>query len=265
MSISLQVMILCTAHSLLWLYAYSNIYRPMAKFEKRLEARKLRGQGLSILRIAQQVGVSKSTASVWCEDLKLTKKQQEVLIRNSLNGRLRGSLKGAETNRKKKLERIKFYLSEGEKEIVNLSDRDFLMAGLGLYWGEGAKSGRLSLINSDPVVIAFMYAWFQTVFQVQKEDFMPRIFINEMHHSRIKEVVTFWSRLLSLPAKQFGNPTFLKSKAKKIYENYDSYYGVLALQVRKGTELRYRILGLIGAMGKAKYVGVAQLVRASHS
>lgn len=237
----------------------------MAKFEKRLEARRLRKQGLSVVYIAQKLEVSKSSVSIWCNDLQLTRKQREILVRNSASGRLRGSLKGAETNRKKKLECIRFYQLEGEKEIKTLSRRDFLVAGLGLYWGEGTKSGKLSFINSDPAVIMFMYRWFQTVFQLKKEDFMPRISINEMHRPRIKKVVEFWSDLLSIPQKQFGNPTFLKTRAKKIYENYDSYYGVLALRIRKGTELRYRILGLIEAMGKAKHVGVAQLVRASHS
>ena len=41
---------------------------------------------------------------------------------------------------------------------------------------------------------------------------------------------------------------FLKMKAQKVYENYDNYYGVLALGVRNSALLKYRILGLMDAL-----------------
>ena len=85
---------------------------------------------------------------------------------------------------------------------------------------------------------------------VKKEEFMPRIFINEVHKPRITKVIKFWSSLLDLPKKQFGNPVFLKIKQKKVYENHNSYFGVLALGVSKGANLKYKILGLIDALRK---------------
>ncbi len=60
--------------------------------------------------------------------------------------------------------------------------------------------------------------------------------------------MNYWSDLLELPIEQFGNPVLLKMKQKKVYENYDEYYGVLSLKVRKSSDLKYRILGLIDAM-----------------
>lgn len=77
---------------------------------------------------------------------------------------------------------------------------------------------------------------------------MPRIFINEIHRQRIKKVLNFWSNLLQLPIEQFGNPVLLKMKQRKIYDNHESYYGVLSLKIRKSTKLKYHIRGLIGAM-----------------
>ena len=78
--------------------------------------------------------------------------------------------------------------------------------------------------------------------------------------SREKIVLKFWSGLLGLPDHQFRKVVFIKVKNKKVYENHNSYYGVLALRVRKGTSPKYLALGLIEEC-KAN-AGVAQVVRA---
>jgi len=221
----------------------------MAKFEKRQEARILRKKGFSVKSISDSLGVSKSSASIWCRDLVLTDLQKELLRQNAIKAGNKGRIIGAEMNRKKKEDQIKFYNMLGKKTFANLSERDLLSIGVGLYWGEGSKgAGNLSFSNSDPEMIKFVFRWFQRVMKVRKDEFMPRIFINQTHKPRIRTVLKFWSSLLDLPEKQFGNPAFIKTKQKKIYENHDSYYGVLSLRVRKSTELRYHILGLINGL-----------------
>ncbi len=224
----------------------------MAKFEKRIEARKLRRRGWSIGDIAKHIRISKSSASAWCIDLELTGKQKELLRRKVFEAGNAGRAKGALMNRQKKLERIKYHRDEGGAEVGALSKRDFLMAGLGVYWGEGTKKSGLALVNSDPQLVLFMFNWFKISLEVKNEDFRPRIFINEIHRPRAEKVLTFWSHLLGLPQDQFGNTVFLKIRNKKVYENHDSYYGVIALRVQKGTDLKYRILGLIEALHKQK-------------
>ncbi len=97
-------------------------------------------------------------------------------------------------------------------------------------------------------MIEFVSRWLTKVLDVRKDEFMPRIFINAVHEPRIETVVSFWSQLLKVPTHQFGKPVLLKDRPKKIYENYDSYYGVLALGVRNSNKLKYRILGLIDAI-----------------
>lgn len=223
----------------------------MAKFEKRLKAFKLRRMGWSLNSIAKKLDVAKATASEWCKDLKLTQKQKERLLKNTFNAGLRGRMMGAETNRRKKQEYVDFYKKSGKKEIGRLSKRDLLIAGATLYWGEGSKKSKLAFVNSDPDTVKFMLRWFQKSMSVKKEDFMPRIFINDIHRPRINKVLKFWSSFLCLSISQFGNPVFLKRNPKKVYENYDSYYGVLALGVKKSSKLKYCILGLIDAIKRA--------------
>lgn len=224
----------------------------MSKFDKKLKALDLRRKGTSIKSIAEILQVSKGTASVWCRDIELTKEQGQTLKENAIKAGHEGRMIGAEMNKQKKRDSIAFFHQSGKKEIGVLVNRDLLMAGLGLYWGEGSKTdrGNLSFTNSDPDAILFMYKWFSQIMGVKKQDFIPRIFINEIHRPRIEKVLEFWLELLGLPREQLRNTVFIKTKQKKIYENHDSYYGVVSLRIRKSTHLRYRIMGLIEAMKK---------------
>jgi hypothetical protein len=220
----------------------------MAKSEKRIEARRLRRKGLSIRSISEGLRVSKSSISIWCKDIEMTPRQKEVLFRKAVRAGHKGRMIGAEMNRKKKERRISFHKKSGKRDIGSFSKRDFLMAGIALYWGEGSKTSKLSFSNSDPDMIYFMYRWLQEVMGVQKKDIVPRIFINEIHQPRVRKVLKFWSHLLNVPNENFKKTILIKTRQKKIYENYHDYYGVLTLRVKKGTDLRYRILGLIDAL-----------------
>lgn len=223
----------------------------MAKSEERLEARALRRKGWSVGAIAKELGVSKSSASSWCVDIVLTREQRKQLIENSKAGSLKGRFIGVAMNRKKKMVAISVARERGKKEIKRLSQYERMLVGLGLYWGEGVKADKsqLAIVNSDPRLIYFMYKWFRKVFGVKKSEFRPRVFINAIHRPREQKILKFWSALLNIPPGQFGGMIFLNVKNKKVYENYDSYYGVLALRVRKSISLKYRILGLIEALG----------------
>ena len=237
----------------------------MAKFEKRLRALKLRREGWSIKFIARRLEVSKGTASIWCRDIRLTPEQNKKLIENAIAAGHRGGMVGARINKEKKEKIIQFYKEDGRRRLTFISGRSFLIAGLSLYWAEGSKKSKLAFVNSEPEMIKFMHFWFESVMGVKEQEFMPRIFINEMHQPRIKKVLKFWSELLHLPVSQFGNPVFLKHKQKKVYENYENYYGVLALGVRKSSELKYQILGLIDALRSSNIAKVAQgLERSFH-
>lgn len=211
----------------------------------------MRRSGESIKAIADKLGVSKGTSSVWCRDVVLTDTQKKRIHENMVSSGHKGRMLGAEMNRRKKADAIAFFQKSGKKDIVSLSEKEFFVAGVALYWAEGAKASqtRLAFVNSDPRLIRFMYRWFRSCMCVSPDEFAPRIFVNEIHRKREKKLVEFWSSLLQLPQEQFGNVVFLKMKQKKVYENHDSYFGVLSLGIAKSTHLKYRILGLIEALG----------------
>jgi hypothetical protein len=234
----------------------------MAKVREKMFARKYRREGRSIKAIARILSVSPSSVSLWCEDIRLTESQIQKLDIGRRTVSMKNLLKGAQMNKEKKFARIALHRQEARGLLKSLTKRELLIAGLGLYWGEGVKKGNTAIVNSDPKVIAFAMRWFTLGFGVPVADLRPRIFINHTHAARIDTVEAFWSQYLGIPKSQFAHPVLIKRANKKVYENHDLYYGVVMLRVCKATDLKYKILGLIDALAEA---GVAQVVRASHS
>jgi len=224
----------------------------MAKYTERLKAREMRKTGLSLGDISHKVGVCKSTVSLWCRDIHLTDLQNDLLKKNVIKAGLKGRMMGAEMNRRKKQERLRNIYEEAEREIKYLSKRDLFIIGAALYWGEGCKNGsRFIFINSDPGMIKVMYRFLREVLKLPKDRFHLTVQINEIHKPRIDKVLNFWSSLLNLPLSQFGKAYFVKTSSKKVYDNYDSYYGILRMRVDRGSDLQYKMLGLIEAIKKS--------------
>lgn len=219
---------------------------------------------MSIKAIADLLHVSKGSVSKWCEDVVLTQSQQELLRKNQIASGYRGRMIGAEMNRQKRLKSIKIQETSARQTVGKLTQRDKLMLGIALYWGEGVKvrDSATAVVNSDPATILFARNWFEQL-GVARDMFRPCILISEIHRYREDVVQAFWSKLLAIPPEQFGKIVYLKGAPKKVYENHNSYYGVMALRVRQGTVLKQHILGLIQAC--KQQAGVAQLVRAQHS
>lgn len=220
----------------------------MAKTSEKLIARKLRQRGSSIKDIAKKLGVSSGSVSIWCEDVLLSPIQKKRLFLKQVNAGHKGRIMGAEANKRKKIENVVNQEKIASTMVGRLSERDKLMLGIGLYWGEGVKAGSsgTALVNSDPSVILFARDWFEQL-GVKRSEFNPYIYVSEVHKSREHIIQKFWSDYLSIPVEQFNKIIFLKGRPKKKYNNYDTYYGVLALRVSRGTTLRYKIMGLIKA------------------
>lgn len=218
----------------------------MAKSKEKNQALKLRHKGESIKDISKKLGVSKSTASLWCRDVKLTPKQVQRLHKKMLRGSYRGRLKGARIQYERRLKRNKELKREGFNKIGKCSDRDLLVAGAAVYWGEGSKSERKVRIgNSDPKMIKFMLKWFTRVWNIKRNRFTLHVGINEIHKDRVEEVEEYWSKVAKIPRKQFIKTTLIKAKNKKAYDNFPVHYGVLTIRVKRPVELHYQIMGLI--------------------
>lgn len=218
----------------------------MAKFRERIEARRLRFDGESIKNIAKKLDVSKSSASLWCRDIKLSEAQIKELAKKENSGAYKGRLIAAENRRKERLQRVEIFGNIGKNKIGRLTEREIFLLGVALYWAEGSKKDRrVTLINSDPKIIQLWIHWLRKFGGLKTRDLKCTVGINEMHEKRLSSVIRYWSKITRISKKQFAKSSLKRVRNKKIYANYWQHYGSLTIEARKGANLNYEILGMI--------------------
>lgn len=138
--------------------------------------------------------------------------------------------------------------------VGKMSNRDVLLTGLGLYWGEGYKKGsqEFGFTNSDLGMLQFYLYWLKVCFRVKKKDLILRVSINEAHKSRVKDVESYWSTNLGISLVQFTKISLIKSVSKRVYSNQSEHYGTLRVKVRRGARLHRTVLGAIKHLSQVK-------------
>lgn len=210
-------------------------------------AKKMRQNGKSLGDIVKDLGVSKSTVSFWCKDMILTEFAIKKIKTHGNEKSIKGLLRYSELKRKERIERNILQREEGALVLGDLSDRDILMIGFGLYWGEGYKyeNCELGFTNSNPQMIRFYFKWLE-LWNVKKDSLLFRLTINEFFRKEEKQIKSFWIDFLGIKNGQFSKTTFIKTNLKKVsFKNKGKYKGILRVKVRKGTHLRNKILGAI--------------------
>ncbi len=225
----------------------------MAKSQERIKARELRVQGISIIVIAHDLKVSKSTVSDWCRDIILNAEQTERLRLSKSHGGSIGRLKGALVQKQRRLAQIDQLQQVGIRELSSLSRQNLLLAGLGLFWGEGQKDDRrFGFSNSDPNIIKFMIKWLRIIFNIELDDLFFAVLVNKIYEKEVDQILDFWYKLTGATPSQFRKTTFIQAKNKKIYSERGAYCGVLQIRVRNSSYLQRRILGLLTGLSHAK-------------
>jgi len=160
---------------------------------------KLRKSGKSYSQIREVIKVSKSTLSLWLKDLPLSdKKLRELRDLNPI--RIEKYQKTMKAKREANFLKV---FDIVEKDIGLLDKRDYFIAGLFLYWGEGLKATRYttSISNTDPKVLKFFITWLNKIFNIKKEDLSVRLHLYK--DMSVKEERKFWCKELGLTSKNF--------------------------------------------------------------
>lgn len=237
----------------------------MAKSQLKIKARELRRQGISVKYIAEDLNVSKSSVSIWVRDIILSIDQLEVLRKSSLQGSERGRLKSALLQKEKRIKQFEEDTSTGIKTIGALTERELLIAGIALYWGEGSKKDRkVQFCNSDPQMIRFLLAWLNRCFGIGRDDLRCIVGINEIHTRREKRVKAYWSKITGIPLEQFTKTSFKKVTNQKVYENFDDHYGTLSIKVMQPARFYGKIIGLIEGLAESTSQGSSMVEQSLH-
>lgn len=208
---------------------------------------KMRRNGTSLSDIVKKFSITKSTASFWCKDIILSESSIQKIKTEGKDKSIKGLLRYSESKRKERIDRNILQKQEGALIIDNLSDRDILMVGLGLYWGEGYKyeNGEFGFTNSNPHMIRFYFKWLK-LWKVDRDSLIFRLTINEFFRKDESNIKNFWMTFLGVKEEQFSKTTFIQTNLKKAsIKNTEGYKGILRVKVRRGTSLRNKILGAI--------------------
>lgn len=223
--------------------------------ESKLKAQNLRRQGYSYLQILKEVKVSKNSISRWCRDIELTEQQKADLIGRKMYGQRKGSLVAAENKRERRKALDEEAYLRSRSQIGNITKREYLIAGIALYTGEGDKGrSKSAFTNSDPKLIKFMMAWFRDCCKVPADKFRGAIWIHE-GNDEIK-AREYWSELTGIAEGKFHKTYVSKNKidSKKIRKNIHKY-GIFSIRF-SDTKIQRQILGWISALFDAKIPAV---------
>jgi transcriptional regulator with XRE-family HTH domain len=168
------------------------------KLAEQERARELRAEAWTLQEICDELGVARSSVSLWVRDVEFTPR-----ARQDRNHGARGERPNRLRDRK--LAEIRETRELGRRCIGELSDRDLLIAGTMLYAGEGAKTdGAVKLANSDPRMIAMFCEWLRRFFEVDEARLRLHLYLHEGLDLEVAN--TFWSALTEIPVAQFYKP-----------------------------------------------------------
>jgi hypothetical protein len=165
------------------------------KLAERQQARQLRRAGLPLAELAARLGVARSSVSVWVRDVEFEP------LPTPPGGRRRAP-NALQRRRQAEIERL---VEEGRARIGRLSEREFLIAGVALSAGEGAKRDRaVKFANTSPQMIAFYCAWLRRFFEIDERRLRVRLYLHD--GLDLAAAISFWSERTGIPPSQFQKP-----------------------------------------------------------
>jgi hypothetical protein len=214
------------------------------KVKEQEHARALRARNRTLADIAQILGVSKSSVSLWVRDVPFTPTL-----------RLRGPQRRRQPLREQKLREIEDLNREGLVRMGMLGDQAFLAAGTALYAGEGSKAdGEVNFANSDPAMVCFFCAWLRRFFEIDETRLRVRVYLHL--GLDLESVEEFWSELTQVPRSQFRKP-YRAAPDPSIRRNKHEFGCVYVRYTCSRTHRQ--IMGLVRALlSSTSHSGVAQ-------
>jgi transposase len=231
--------------------------RPNAKDGLRARARELRRQGLDYEEIVAELGVSKSSVSLWVRDLP----RPPRVAADECAGRTAERMREYwSAERPARAAQRAAASAAAEASIGDLTGREILIAGAIAYWCEGAKnkphrrSDRVTFTNSDPGLISFFLRFLDST-GVSRSDLSFQLQIHET--ADVPGAERFWLDLTGARADQFCKTSVKRHNPLTTRRNTgDDYHGCLRVDVRRSCMLYRKIEGWASAItGVAEELG----------
>lgn len=206
----------------------------MTKVSCREKATQLRRAGFSYNLIAEEVGVSKSTLSVWLADIPYTPNEE-------VKRRIGTSLAAASlAKHKQKTASLEEARKLAQEDIGSYTDRDLFMFGLALYVGEGEKNGNVGIVNANPYIITTAKQWLQKFYGIPDSSFTLAVHLYPDNDKDLS--LQYWSQHTKVPLKQFGKTQTDRRRNKRSGKRGKLPYGTAHLRVRAAGNKAHGVL-----------------------
>lgn len=221
----------------------------MTRYIEKSKAIKLRKKGYSYSQIKKILGVSKSTLSNWLNNYPLSKKRISELRDNNPK-RIERYIS---TMRKKREHGLSLSYEKVKKDIGSISDRDLFIAGFFLYWAEGGKTRRNTLVltNTDPNMIKNYLSWLKLL-KVSKDKL--KVKLNLYKDMNVDREISFWSRELGIDREKFYKVSVKNSKMVDLTYKNNFNHGTCNIILHDTNITSYVLMGI-------KFIGNVVSVR----
>jgi hypothetical protein len=174
----------------------------MKQTELLNKAIKLRQQGYSFREIGERFNISKSTASLWLRDIKMSTKGKTRLQKMCDDSREKGAAI-CRQNRQKRWQAVADKTMFFRNNLENYSINQCKVMLAMMYWGEGAKTGRrVGFMNSDPLFVKSYLFLLRKTFAINENRLRARIHLHTYHNR--EEMIDYWSKVTKIEEKYFA-------------------------------------------------------------
>ncbi len=219
-------------------------WESLSRWEQSELGKDLRHLGLSYGEIMELVPVKKSTLATWCGAIGLTPDQIEAI--RERRAQEPGIPRDTQRRRRQEIEAIR---AEAEAMVPVLINDPFWLAGIVLYWAEGAKTrNNLRLANTDPRALRLFIVWVRKFLDTDAL-FSLQLHLHEGNDDPAAQA--FWRKETGLDTANFYK-TFIKPKGTGHRKNHLTH-GVCTVKVRQCADAWQTTMawieGLTGQLG----------------
>lgn len=190
-----------------------------AKIKERQRVIELRKKGETIPHIAEKVGVSKASVSLWLRGISLPKKTIELMRVRKIHNRLLAN------EARKQSTRNKLADADAQAKIMllkkHIDPETALITCSIMYWCEGTKSkndSEFTFTNAEPLVIRGFLALLRKALPLEENRFRVKMHLHEYHDEHTQR--RFWSEITGIPETQFQNTFWKPHTGKSIKHEY---------------------------------------------
>jgi len=192
------------------------------KPKEKLQSILLRQKGYSLKEISNELHISKSTASLWLKNVKISPEAQKRLEKTERSGTLRGlgTIQVRWQSIQKEIEQETKKITREVLTSISLDKNYFKLLAALIFWCEGGKRSKSAVrfINSDPELVKTFLRLLRKGFVINEGKLRATLHLHGYHNEVAQR--RFWSKVTGIPSKRFSKSYIKPHTGNRLRDNY---------------------------------------------